>query len=131
MATTEILDAMLEPGINASGPVAMVQALDLHGGDEVRLRVFRRGQRQPDHIATHRVFHTAGIREPGSGTGGSGERPRTHPLKAGQMGGRIGNSRGLGGCAVVAAADLYVGQTQGEPVGSGQVSAYLPRDTVR
>ena len=64
MATTGILDATLEPGFHASGPVAMLQSLDLHKGDEVRLRVFKRGERHPDHIAVYRVFHEASARYP-------------------------------------------------------------------
>ena len=64
MATTGILDATLEPGISTGRPVAMLQSLDLDKGDEVRLRVFKRGQRQPDHIAVYRVLYESPARYP-------------------------------------------------------------------
>ena len=64
MATTGILDATLEPGISNARPVAMLQSLDLHKGDEVPLWVFKRGQRQPDHIAVYRVFYESPARYP-------------------------------------------------------------------
>ena len=59
MAPTEVLDATHEPGISNGRPVAMFRSLDHHAGDEVRLRVTKRGHRDPDHIANYLVFDEA------------------------------------------------------------------------
>ena len=64
MPPNELLDATLEPGISNSRPVARVESLDLRKGDRVRLRVTKRGQRQPDHIATYEVFDVAPTKYP-------------------------------------------------------------------
>ena len=64
VATTEILDGTLEPGISNVRPVAVFRSLDHHKGDGVRLRVTKRGQWQPDRIATYRVIHEASERYP-------------------------------------------------------------------
>ncbi len=57
MTPTKVLDATLEPGISNGRPVAVFRSVDHHTGDEVRLRVTKRGHHNPDHIATYRVFH--------------------------------------------------------------------------
>ena len=57
MPPTEVLDATLEPGITNGRPIAVFRSVDHHTGDEVRLRVPTRGHRDPDHLATYKVFH--------------------------------------------------------------------------
>ncbi|MXY77406.1 MAG: hypothetical protein F4Y40_10075 [Acidimicrobiia bacterium] len=65
MTATEVMDATLEPGISNGRPVAVFRSVDHHTGDEVRLRVTKRGHHTPDHIATYRVFHEPAPGQPG------------------------------------------------------------------
>ncbi|MDE0137348.1 MAG: hypothetical protein OXQ26_02075 [bacterium] len=79
MTPTKVLDATLEPGISNGRPVAVFRSVDHHTGDEVRLRVTKRGHHNPDHIATYRVFPRASTRSALPAQGGAGDRPRTDP----------------------------------------------------